>query len=829
MAKYLDKSGVTYLWNKIKGLFTDQSLNTENKTYAGAINEINTKVGNLTGAFLWKGKFDDLPAVTDYEAGNVVGVGKKEYVLTVTGNTKTWEEFGDEGSYLLKSVAEETYLKKAAGEVKTDNLANGAVTEDKIADGSITGDKFSPGLTLYMNKQFNYLRQVQVKYGEDPSAAIKSFTQRDNKTALYIKLTNGLLVPANTNGETASGLYSYGNTIRKVLFDGTNWSDAEIQNDIIDTAHIKNDAVTSDKIEDYAVIERKIADSAVASEKLVQGARKPIILTPNTTEVDEETYQKLLSEDVDVILKVGNQVRKGTFCTLTNVWDNNTVWNFNFTCFLSEGDYISNMFVFGYNVAITKNSPHTCKITHANGSLSTFLHDSGYLDRTRLKPVLQEIDLTGTDAERKAKLDQFEKDWKTLTGASDLTGARFVGKIKSYNDDYSSVLFSLGTDGDNYLNNCYYAFTALSREDSTGAGDYMASVLVAVERSNGQMIYIEPTIDNVVKYNSQGGITLSNEADTMTAYANQRIVSNYDYDEDRGDYLSRIKFEADGYSSVTVGGIDMPKISTDAANKAYVDNIQLQNTKSLEAITIKTGNTTTDKTDNKAAIQAYIDNLKALGVDITKGYSVPCKYNDNNYIGVCFPTSTNSMRLCGIKPVDTTTGVFVVIETDGTYKTEQILTVNKNLSSLTTTSKNIAGAINEVNTLAKGKQDTLTSGTNIKTVNGQSLLGSGDIAISGGSSDVTAAGNNIFTGDNVFKTYTEFKQGVFIHNENLNQSYYLSINTDGRFWISNADDADVEVTGVDTPTQDNAAANKSYVDTQISTALGTVLTQLQNI
>lgn len=35
--------------------------------------------------------------------------------------------------------------------------------------------------------------------------------------------------------------------------------------------------------------------------------------------------------------------------------------------------------------------------------------------------------------------------------------------------------------------------------------------------------------------------------------------------------------------------------------------------------------------------------------------------------------------------------------------------------------------------LAKGKQDKLTSGTNIKTVNGQSLLGSGDITISGGS------------------------------------------------------------------------------------------------
>lgn len=137
----------------------------------------------------------------------------------------------------------------ATGAVTIPKIADGAVTETKIADGSITGDKFSPGLTLYMNQQFTYLKQVQVEYGKDPSAAIKSFAQRDNKTALYIKLTNGLLVPANTNGETVSGLYSYGNTVRKVLFDGTTWSDAEIQNDIIDTAHIKNGAVTIAKLE----------------------------------------------------------------------------------------------------------------------------------------------------------------------------------------------------------------------------------------------------------------------------------------------------------------------------------------------------------------------------------------------------------------------------------------------------------------------------------------------------------------------------------------------------------------------------------------------------
>lgn len=38
-----------------------------------------------------------------------------------------------------------------------------------------------------------------------------------------------------------------------------------------------------------------------------------------------------------------------------------------------------------------------------------------------------------------------------------------------------------------------------------------------------------------------------------------------------------------------------------------------------------------------------------------------------------------------------------------------------------------------LNTELAGKQATLVSGTNIKTVNGQPLLGSGDLTITGGS------------------------------------------------------------------------------------------------
>lgn len=122
---------------------TDNTLATTDKTVIGAINEINTKVGNLTGALTWKGKFDTLPAVTDYEAGNVVSVGNKEYVLTVTGSTKAWEELGDEGSYLLKSTAEETYAKKTS--IPTVNNPKVSIKMNGAEKGSFTLNQASAG------------------------------------------------------------------------------------------------------------------------------------------------------------------------------------------------------------------------------------------------------------------------------------------------------------------------------------------------------------------------------------------------------------------------------------------------------------------------------------------------------------------------------------------------------------------------------------------------------------------------------------------------------------------------------------------------------------
>ena len=78
-------------------------------------------------------------------------------------------------------------------------------------------------------------------------------------------------------------------------------------------------------------------------------------------------------------------------------------------------------------------------------------------------------------------------------------------------------------------------------------------------------------------------------------------------------------------------------------------------------------------------------------------------------------------------------------------------------SSTSSTSTSLAAtpsAVKSAYDLANGKQDKLVSGTNIKTINGTSILGSGDITISGGSS---GGGGDSYAGNyplQIFNTYT---------------------------------------------------------------------------
>ena len=63
-------------------------------------------------------------------------------------------------------------------------------------------------------------------------------------------------------------------------------------------------------------------------------------------------------------------------------------------------------------------------------------------------------------------------------------------------------------------------------------------------------------------------------------------------------------------------------------------------------------------------------------------------------------------------------------------------------------------------TAIQGKQDTLVSGTNIKTINNESLLGSGNITIQGGGGGSYTAGTNISIADNIINCTLPISAGT---------------------------------------------------------------------
>ena len=486
----------------------------------------------------------------------------------------------------------------------------------------------------------------------------------------------------------------------------------------------------------------------------LNGARKPIILTPSTTEVDEETYQKLLSDDVDVVFK-----SEDNLCILTFKTEDITSLSLVFTGLSLEGDTTDDLWFYGYDVSITKDSPHNCTINQwYNDTLSTFLGLSSFIDKSTLSPVLQEIDLTGTDADRKAKLDKFETDWKALTGAGDLRGARFVGYVDNTdNSGTCSVLFTFDYGSNSLYQGCTMASDTdkkivrytLDKNDGSLVLTPLFSHLEAITiYTDNTQEHMQANLDNIAAYEANlqalGVDTTKGYMIPITASGRNGFLSsragNYPY----AGYVSADSSVNDFYNILILGNGEYydSKIQSEVSGELHTISKQIVGAineinanavhsdklvPTLEAITIG-DNTPEGKAATKAVIEAYRDNLTALGVDVTKGFMIPIKSNNGN--GFIFFDGTKGDGY--IKVNNDCYGISITA--NYSVAVNNLISTITNYSTLNTTSKRVLLAINEVNALAKSKQDALTSGTNIKTVNGQSLLGSGDIAISGGGS-----------------------------------------------------------------------------------------------
>lgn len=380
-------------------------------------------------------------------------------------------------------------------------------------------------------------------------------------------------------------------------------------------------------------------NNIVTSSMLDQGARKPIILTPETTEVNEATYQKLLSDDVDVIFK-------GAYDTFYYVFDVdrndsvndieirfvNTIGSIDTT---DPSDYCFSV----VSVYISKNAPHTVTMEFGEHSLSDILDYLGYLGKSVLSPVIQEINLIGTDTERKAKLDKFEADWKALTGASDMTGARFVGNVSVTTDGGDGTIVILNKDADggysglSMTNTIDSAIKKIVVDSSTGSititplFSHLEPVEIFTDNSAESK---KKNIDNINTYKAnleQLGVDTSKSFQVPYVIGIGDYMGCLYYSENENKYVG-VGFEDDttNVSNIQItsnGEYIETYLALDEDVQSAINLAQAVN--AFGAIELKAS----DNAANKAALTAYKKILTDAGVVTTNGYSVPVRITGN--------------------------------------------------------------------------------------------------------------------------------------------------------------------------------------------------------
>ena len=103
------------------------------KTNTTDITALKNQIGGLTGAMHFEGKKDTIPTTGNFENGDVIIVGKKEYVYDSSiGSTveEHWVELGDESSYALKTTT--VNGKALSSNIELTAADVGAATADDI-------------------------------------------------------------------------------------------------------------------------------------------------------------------------------------------------------------------------------------------------------------------------------------------------------------------------------------------------------------------------------------------------------------------------------------------------------------------------------------------------------------------------------------------------------------------------------------------------------------------------------------------------------------------------------------------------------------------------
>lgn len=313
-------------------------------------------------------------------------------------------------------------------------------------------------------------------------------------------------------------------------------------------------------------------------------------------------------------------------------------------------------------------------------------------------------------------------------------------------------------------------------DTSTNASGILTSQVFGILNDK----YTKEEIDNI---NSAINTAISKKQDTLTAGANIRIVDNVisafnnhlflhldENDTEHQAYVySFIKSNLEFYlfAEITYEGkvVVLPLVAIENNESLDLKGMYLKDDSTIvevSAVLVANGNISVNTSEisipggsggtgdynqltNKPQINSVElsgnKTLADLGIQAAGNYAlksdIPTKVselqNDSQFV-------TETALTDGLAPKADKTYVDEQLATKqpvGDYATTSDLALKADKSTVDTLQEQVTSNTSAIAT----KQDTLVSGTNIKTINGQTVLGSGNIEVGGGTSDYTQLTN----------------------------------------------------------------------------------------
>lgn len=326
---------------------------------------------------------------------------------------------------------------------------------------------------------------------------------------------------------------------------------------------------------------------------------------------------------------------------------------------------------------------------------------------------------------------------------------------------------------------------------------------------------------------------LTNDSGFITNANIQDFVSSGDVQTQIDSSISG-KLDTDAFTAYTAN----TKTEIDNAVSGKVDSSRVDEIEEVTASALVELNSTKQdilvsgtniKTINNESIlgSGNIVIQGGSGSDYSAGTNIDITNNVISVTGITVPTKlsefTNDAGYVNSGEVETqiTSKGYITAytETDPVFQasaasgiTEQNITNwNSKLdSSALTPYYTSAQTDNAISNATSGKQDTLVSGTNIKTINNESLLGSGNIVIQGGSGSDYSAGNGIGITNNIISVTGDYETVIELTQEQYDALTSYDENTS--YVITNAPAADLSnyYTSAETDTAiSNAVSGKT--------------------